>query len=93
MGIFSEVSPSNLYPIIRLNFDEKVFLRLCHIVTLTVNLISITRIRDDVMNGVELDDVKLRYIDAKLRQRCDILRIGTKFMATSEGLILLWISR
>lgn len=64
-GTFSEVSPSNLYPVIRLNFNEKVFLRLCHIVTLTVNLISRTRIRDDAMNGVELDDVKLRYIEIK----------------------------
>jgi hypothetical protein len=32
-------------------------------VTLTVKLIYGTRIRNDVMDGVELDDVKLRYIE------------------------------
>jgi len=62
-GTFSDGSSSNLYPIIRLNFNKKVFLRSCHMVALTVNLISRTRISDDVMNGVELDDVKLRYIE------------------------------
>ena len=30
---------------------------------LTVNLIYGTGIRNDVMDGVELDDVKLRYIE------------------------------
>jgi hypothetical protein len=42
--------------------NEKVLLHLCHIVALTVKLIYGTRIRNDVMDGVELDDVKLRYI-------------------------------
>jgi hypothetical protein len=32
-------------------------------VALTVKLIYGTRIRNDVMDGVELDDVKLRYIE------------------------------
>jgi len=36
---------------------------LCHIVVLIVKPIYGTRIRNDVVDGVEMDEVKLRYIE------------------------------
>ncbi len=44
-------------------FEVNLAISHLHIVALTVKLIYGIRIRNDVMDGVELDDVKLRYIE------------------------------
>ena len=47
------------------NFSpKKVLFHQCHIVVLTVKPIYGTRIRNDVVDGVEMDEVKLRYIES-----------------------------